>query len=97
MCTPLRKIQRQPPIEEESPPCKNKSDEALDVQNKIEELLSNVGKQQTVISQASQALNLCMSTIEFSGSSEQVEAEKLLLVASMFLIFIHNRHIISLF
>jgi actin-binding protein anillin len=41
-----------------------------------------VSKQQTVISQASQALNLCCSTVEFSGSAEQVEGERLLLVAS---------------
>lgn len=35
-----------------------------------------------VISQTSQALNLCNSTLEFMGSTEQVEAEKLLLLAS---------------
>lgn len=36
-----------------------------------------------VISQTSQALNLCTSTLEFSGSTEQVEAERLLLLASI--------------
>jgi actin-binding protein anillin len=41
-----------------------------------------VKRQETVISQASQALNLCYSTVEFSGSAEQVEGERLLLVAS---------------
>lgn len=46
------------------------------------ELFCQVIKQQTIISQASQALNLCCSTIEFSGSTEQLEAEKLLLLAS---------------
>ena len=35
-----------------------------------------------MIAQASQALNLCRSTAEFSGSTEQVEGERLLLVAS---------------
>ena len=34
------------------------------------------------MAQASQALNLCRATAEFSGSTEQVEGEKLLLVAS---------------
>lgn len=34
------------------------------------------------MSQASRALNLCNSTVEFIGSSEMVEAERLLLVAS---------------
>lgn len=38
--------------------------------------------QQNIISQTSQALNLCSSTLEFSGSTEQVEAERVLLVAS---------------
>jgi len=47
-----------------------------------------VSRQQTVISQASQALNLCCSTIEFSGSAEQVEGERLLLVASKYHSFI---------
>jgi len=47
-----------------------------------------VSRQQTVISQASQALNLCCSTVEFSGSAEQVEGERLLLVASKYHSFI---------
>lgn len=41
------------------------------------------------MAQASQALNLCRATAEFSGSTEQVEGEKLLLVASKFYILIH--------
>lgn len=40
-----------------------------------------------MISQASQALNLCCSTIEFSGSAEQVEGERHLLVASKYHLF----------
>ncbi|KAF4529603.1 hypothetical protein B566_EDAN017926 [Ephemera danica] len=52
------------------------------VQRKIQSLHEEVSKQQTVISQASQALNLCRSVAEFSNSQEQVEAERLLLVAT---------------
>lgn len=48
----------------------------------MKRLLDEVCKQQTIISQASQALNLCTSTVEFNGSMEQVEGERLLLVAS---------------
>ncbi|XP_054275787.1 anillin-like isoform X3 [Macrosteles quadrilineatus] len=52
------------------------------VEQKIAVLQQEVIKQQSYISQASQALNLCYSTIEFSGSTEQLEAEKLLLLAT---------------
>lgn len=52
------------------------------VQDKIKKLLDEVCKQQTIISQTSQALNLCAATIEFSGSTESVEGERHLLVAT---------------
>ncbi|XP_058462043.1 anillin isoform X2 [Malaya genurostris] len=52
------------------------------VQDKVKKLLDEVCKQQTVIAQTSQALNLCAATIEFSGSSESVEGERHLLVAT---------------
>lgn len=52
------------------------------VEEKIKKLLDEVCKQQTVIAQTSQALNLCAATIEFSGSTESVEGERHLLVAS---------------
>jgi actin-binding protein anillin len=58
--------------------------EAVLVQDKVKQLLDDVQKQQTIIGQASQALNLCNSTIEFSGSREQVEGERLLLLACMY-------------
>lgn len=57
------------------------SQEAM-VQDKIKSLLDNVGIQQQQISQASNALNTCASTVEFSGSTESVVAEWKLLVAS---------------
>lgn len=62
-------------------------DETTLVQDKVKRLLDEVCKQQTIIGQASQALNLCSSTIEFNGSQEQVEGERLLLIASNFIIF----------
>uniref|UniRef100_A0A182K179 PH domain-containing protein n=1 Tax=Anopheles christyi TaxID=43041 RepID=A0A182K179_9DIPT len=52
------------------------------VQEKVKKLLDEVCKQQTVISQTSQALNLCAATIEFSGSTESAEGERHLLVAT---------------
>ncbi|KZC05380.1 Actin-binding protein anillin [Dufourea novaeangliae] len=57
-------------------------DESLLVQKKVKRLLDDVCKQQTIIGQASQALNLCTSTVEFNDSREQVEGERLLLVAT---------------
>ncbi|KAK6616848.1 hypothetical protein RUM43_014989 [Polyplax serrata] len=71
--TPSEEIATQPDIIE---------DQSVLVENKIQELSAEVNKQQTIISQASQALNLCLSTVEFSGSGEQVEGERLLLLAS---------------
>lgn len=59
------------------------------VQEKLKRLQEEVSKQQTIIGQASQALNLCNSTIEFSGSREQVEGERLLLVASKFILLLY--------
>ncbi|KAG5677348.1 hypothetical protein PVAND_007113 [Polypedilum vanderplanki] len=53
-----------------------------DAHNKIQRLLDEVMRQQTIISQTSQALNLCASTVEFSGSTEAVEGERHLLVAT---------------
>ncbi|KAJ8934598.1 hypothetical protein NQ314_013261 [Rhamnusium bicolor] len=77
--TPVRQITRQPLIEE-SPSEVSEEDEA--VQKKTAELQDEVNKQQNIISQTSQALNLCSCTPEFSGSTEQVEAERVLLVAT---------------
>ncbi|CAH1981243.1 unnamed protein product [Acanthoscelides obtectus] len=76
---PVRQIIRQPVIEEVEP---KKGDDSEAVRRKTAELQEEVNKQQNIISQTSQALNLCMSTPEFSGSTEQVEAEKVLLVAT---------------
>ncbi|XP_033254477.1 anillin-like [Drosophila miranda] len=58
------------------------SNDATQAQDKIKKLLSEVCKQQQVIGQASQALNLCAATVEFSGSTESVEGERYLLLAT---------------
>ncbi|XP_059484946.1 anillin-like isoform X2 [Neocloeon triangulifer] len=80
LSTPVHHVYRQPEevVEEETDP----RETARKMQKKIKSLEEEVSRQQTVISQASQALNLCRSTVEFSNSSEQVEAERLLLLAT---------------
>lgn len=52
------------------------------VADKVRRLLDEIRKQEQIMSQTSQALNLCAATIEFSGSTESVEGERHLLVAS---------------
>lgn len=52
------------------------------VDAKIKKLLDSVAIQQQQIAQASNALNTCAATFEFSGSTESVVAEWKLLVAS---------------
>lgn len=64
----------------------NKAESEL-VAAKMRELKAEVMKQEMIISQTSQALNLCNSTYEFMGSTEQVEAERVLLLASEFVFF----------
>ncbi|XP_064479634.1 anillin-like [Ornithodoros turicata] len=53
-----------------------------DVHAKIRALQQEADAQGVVMAQASQALGLCRSTPEFMGSTEQVEGERLLLLAS---------------
>ncbi|CAH0551583.1 unnamed protein product [Brassicogethes aeneus] len=78
--TPVRQVTRQALIEEDVE--KTDKKQLKEVEKKIKELNDEVNKQQMIISQTSQALNLCNCTPEFSGSTEQVEAEKVLLVAT---------------
>ncbi|KAI4500797.1 hypothetical protein M0802_004008 [Mischocyttarus mexicanus] len=69
-------------IESSSDSTAPSKDETILVQEKVKRLLDEISKQQTIIGQASQALNLCSSTVEFNESQEQVEVDKLLLVAT---------------
>lgn len=90
--TPVRRIQREQisPASNDHRMDSQEYDEDPDTdqenayltQEKIKKLLDEVCKQQQVIAQTSQALNLCAATIEFSGSTESVEGERHLLVAS---------------
>ncbi|XP_044531292.1 anillin [Gracilinanus agilis] len=54
----------------------------VDVKQKIQELNNEVNLQQTVIYQASQALNCCTDGEHGKGSLEEAEAERLLLIAT---------------
>lgn len=81
--TPVRQVVRQ--LEPE--PGNSLNEEEMEtneeiLQNKTRELVGDVKMQEAVMSQASRALNLCYSTTEFSGSAEQVEGERLLLLAT---------------
>uniref|UniRef100_A0A6M2DUL3 Putative actin binding protein anillin n=1 Tax=Xenopsylla cheopis TaxID=163159 RepID=A0A6M2DUL3_XENCH len=71
-------------VEHFSPPKEEEEDfdDTGMIEEKIRQLTEEVSKQQIIISQSSQALNLCEATIEFSGSPEQVDGEKHLLVAT---------------
>uniref|UniRef100_A0ABD2WMP4 PH domain-containing protein n=1 Tax=Trichogramma kaykai TaxID=54128 RepID=A0ABD2WMP4_9HYME len=81
--SPVRVITRVPEVDgTTSDSAVDEVQEAVLVQEKVRRLLDDVQKQNTIIGQASQALNLCISTIEFTNSQEQVEGERLLLVAS---------------
>ncbi|XP_049818480.1 anillin-like [Aethina tumida] len=79
MTKPLVKQTRQPWRHQVSI---DNGDESADLVKKAQELNEEVNRQQTIIAQTSQALDLCTSTPEFVGSLEQVEAEKVLLVAT---------------
>lgn len=78
----LTKVQSYVPSDSDDDNDEYYNENSSQVQEKIKKLLDEVCKQQTIIAQTSQALNLCASTIEFSGSTESVEGERHLLVAS---------------
>lgn len=81
--TPVKKVVHKDSSDDEEihiPSVSRKAKE--EYENKIQRLLDEVMRQQTIIKQTSQALNLCASTVEFSGSTEAVEGERHLLVAT---------------
>ncbi|XP_026728328.1 anillin-like isoform X2 [Trichoplusia ni] len=80
--TPLRVVRHASPERSPPPTPDEPAASVTTVRERIKELQNEIAKQQTIISQASQALNLCAATIEFSGSTEQAEGERLLLLAT---------------
>lgn len=79
--TPIRVIRHTSPDREVSS-TPEQATSVTTVRERIKQLQNEIFKQQNIISQASQALNLCAATIEFSGSTEQAEGERLLLLAT---------------
>lgn len=55
---------------------------------RVEELLQQAALQYEAMQQLSKALTVCRNTKEFASSEEQIEAERLLLLASKFFAFI---------
>ena len=59
------------------------TDVSSNLEEGVKELLEKVKIQQTRISQASKALDLCTTMREFSASPERVESERILMVAQL--------------
>ena len=77
--TPVQRIVLNPSLETHSEVVESPR---ATITQKIHKLQEEANNQLPVIQQASSAVNLCRSTNEFFGSIEQVEGEKLLLVAT---------------
>ncbi|XP_054847971.1 anillin isoform X2 [Eublepharis macularius] len=61
---------------------RNGTSSQINIKRKLQELNNEINLQQTVIHQASQALNCCIDEEHGKGSQEEAEAERLLLVAT---------------
>ncbi|NXP44254.1 ANLN protein, partial [Heliornis fulica] len=61
---------------------KNGLSDQVNIKKKMQELNNEINLQQTVIHQASQALNCCFDEEHGKGSQEEAEAERLLLLAT---------------
>ncbi|NWR91434.1 ANLN protein, partial [Furnarius figulus] len=61
---------------------KNGPSDQVNIKKKMQELNNEINMQQTVIYQASQALNCCFDEEHGKGSQEEAEAERLLLLAT---------------
>ncbi|XP_021110243.1 anillin isoform X2 [Heterocephalus glaber] len=61
---------------------KNAFSSQVNIKQKMQELNNEINLQQTVIYQASQALNCCVDEEHGKGSLEEAEAERLLLIAT---------------
>ncbi|XP_044310464.1 anillin [Varanus komodoensis] len=61
---------------------RNGPSDQINIKRKLQELNNEINLQQTVIHQASQALNCCIDEEHGKGSQEEAEAERLLLIAT---------------
>ncbi|XP_067418613.1 anillin [Emydura macquarii macquarii] len=61
---------------------RNGTSDQINIKQKMQELSNEISLQQTVIHQASQALNCCIDEEHGKGSQEEAEAERLLLLAT---------------
>ncbi|NWR55169.1 ANLN protein, partial [Bucorvus abyssinicus] len=61
---------------------KNGPSDQVNIKKKMQDLNNEINMQQTVIHQASQALNCCFDEEHGKGSQEEAEAERLLLLAT---------------
>ncbi|XP_056339178.1 anillin isoform X1 [Oenanthe melanoleuca] len=61
---------------------RNGPSDQVNIKKKMQELNNEINMQQTVINQASQALNCCFDEEHGKGSQEEAEAERLLLFAT---------------
>ncbi|XP_038246623.1 anillin isoform X2 [Dermochelys coriacea] len=61
---------------------RNGTSDQVNIKQKMQELNNEISLQQTVIHQASQALNCCIDEEHGKGSQEEAEAERLLLLAT---------------
>lgn len=80
--TPVRHVEppAQPSVVQLTPTAQRASQ--LGIQDQIKALQREVEAQEVVMAQASRALEVCRQTMEFSGSAERVEGERLLLLAT---------------
>lgn len=82
VCTPIRQLEQPAKSCQMQFPSPVHSTSMLDIQGQIRALCREAEAQSVVMTQASRALDVCRSTMEFLGSAEQVEGERLLLLAT---------------
>ncbi|XP_050051401.2 uncharacterized protein [Dermacentor andersoni] len=82
VCTPIRQAGQPAKPCQMQFPSPAQSTNQLDIQAQIKALSREAEGQSVVMAQASRALDVCHSTMQFLGSAEQVEGERLLLLAT---------------
>ncbi|KAL1441460.1 hypothetical protein MTO96_001096 [Rhipicephalus appendiculatus] len=82
VCTPIRQAEQPAKPCQMQLPSPVQLTNQMDIQGQIRALCREAEAQSVVMAQASRALDVCRSTMEFLGSAEQVEGERLLLLAT---------------